>query len=142
MIGFSTMKPIRVQNFCVVALLIIMSGNLTSQTKVQIPLIIDCIANDAIGKSLCRAVRDEVARSPRYAEVSDNDANWLTAGELHVNSTAAVGSLEDDNIAAVATVFTKGGRYYASNVMGCGRTRIADCARGIVDDLDGAFSGK
>ena len=120
-----------------IGLFVLISSSATSsQTPTKSSVIVECGTPDSIGKGVCRALRDEIARSPRYIEVPKTDENMRKSVRISLVTVDAVGTQEDDSLAAMSVAYVLNVTLLTHHVETCGRTRITDCATGIVDDLD------
>ena len=124
-------------SFLLLGLLLSLAGSASAQKSA---VAIQCVAEDGdtIGVRFCSALRDAVAVSPRFQNVS------IGAKELHlairIVTTACWGDLKD-SCSAQSVTFTwfdrAGDEYYlSSSVLLTGKNHIKDQAEAVLASLD------
>jgi len=114
-------------------------GLAASASAEKQPISLDCTTSsgDATGLRLCTELRDLIAASPRYREVSHGAKEFHWA--LHVISLAVDGA---PGLSAQAVVFTADsadglGYYLSGYVYTTGQSRVKDQAQTILAEIDG-----
>ena len=111
-------------------------GLAASATAQMTPVSLDCTTEngDTIGMRVCTELRDEIARSPRYREISSNteDTHW----GLHIVSTTTD---ESKLVSALSVTITVGAspQYFVEDyVLVTGKDRVNHQAQTILAALD------
>ena len=114
-----------------------------SQTtsKRTLDVIVSCSCSDTVGKGYARALRDEIARSPRYEEVIDSESNRKNSMTISVVTLA----IDDDSQgssshAAISVVLMFDGTFIDQLVQTCGASVTSDCAKKTINSLDESVS--
>jgi hypothetical protein len=97
---------------------------------IKTDLAIHCVwlPEDVVGGQLCAALREAVARSPRYQEAVSNPQGW----QLRL----ATMGIHDNKGTAVSMVLIYHTMYVVNTVQVCGESVIHDCAEGMLSDSD------
>ncbi len=100
-------------------------------------LIVDCTCNDTVGKGYARALRDAIAQSPRYAEVSETKETRKDALKVSIISVSIGDDSEGSSSStALSVVFTIDGVYLDHLVQTCGDSVTKSCAAKTMNNLD------
>ena len=122
-------------NFAIPMLALVLAASAHAQ-KDKWAVVVNCTNedNDIVGMRLCTAVRDEIARSPRYYEAS-SESYALT---LHIVTASYDDEFRTTSVQAVAiTMDGPKGEYYLTNsVLITGANRVKFSAQEIVASLD------
>jgi len=125
------------------ALLLTASVPALAQTK-KTAVYFHCTCDDTSGAALASAIRDDLAISPRYEEVS---ASKTVTYQLRM-VTMDGGQLNEGYSTVYSAVVTFGPNsddqpdVYAGHAVGmCGRNRVSSCAGNIIAFLDGLIHG-
>jgi hypothetical protein len=97
-------------------------------TKIEIATHCVSLPDDLVGGQLCSALREAVAKSPRYQEAVSNPQGWQIR-------LASIG-IDDNNGTAVSMVLMYHAIFVANTVQVCGASVISDCAQGMLSDSD------
>lgn len=97
-------------------------------TKTDIAIHCVSLPGDIVGGQLCSALRDALARSPRYQEVDRNTQGW----QLRL----ATMGIDDNKGTAVSMTLVYRAMYVVNTVQVCGASVIPDCAQGMLSDSD------
>lgn len=99
-------------------------------------VIVSCTCTDTVGKSYARSLRDLIANSPRYNELTDSKDNEKRALLISV-VTLPLGDDSDGTArgAAISVVFIIDGTYLSQYVQTCGDDASV-CAQKTFDSLD------
>ncbi len=102
-------------------------------TEGSVPIVIHCTCTDTVGRSFARSLRDEIARSARYKQVSDTEA----AIRVDVVSLA-VGPDDagESQVTALSVVFRVHNSLLDQAVQTCGASATDRCARGTMELVD------
>jgi len=100
-------------------------------------LIVGCTCDDSVGKGYARALRDLIAKSPRYNALTDTKENRKRALLISVVTLP----LGDDSHgtalgAAISVVFVFDGTFMEQYVQTCSDSVTADCAQKTFDSFD------
>jgi hypothetical protein len=108
--------------------LFLTSAALGQTTKIKIA--IHCVSSpeDVVGGQLCRALREAVAKSPRYQEAVSNPQGW----QIRLATMGIDGNMGT----AVSMVLIYHAIYTVNIVQVCGASVISDCAQGMLSDSD------
>jgi hypothetical protein len=100
--------------------------------KPQVYIACSVPSDDTIGKRLCTALRDAIAKSPRYREADNLDM------ELHWTLHLASVKLSDLSAQSIAITYGSGTLldYKANIVTVTGRDRVDQQAQTLIADLD------
>lgn len=129
------------------AIAIFWSLSLIGQSRAQkaqprvYSLIISCTCDDSVGKGYARALRDLIAKSPRYDELVDSKENRKQALVISVVTLP----LGDDTYgsasgAAISVVFVFNGTFVNQYVQTCSESVTASCAQKTLDSVDSMLS--
>jgi hypothetical protein len=124
----------------VVALSLILLSTVSLQAQKTPPtvynLIVNCTCTDTVGKGYARSLRDLIATSPRYEEISDSKDNEKRALLISV-VTLPLGDDSDGTArgAAVSVVFVFNGTFVTQYVQTCGED-TKGCAQKTLDSVD------
>jgi hypothetical protein len=97
-------------------------------TKTDIAIHCVSLPEDVVGAQLCTALREAVARSPRYKEAVSNRQGWQIR--------LATMGIYDNKGTAASMVLIYHAMYVVNTVQVCGESVIRDCAEGMLSDLD------
>jgi hypothetical protein len=105
-------------------------------------LIVNCNCTDSVGKGYARALRDLIAKSPRYQELEDTSDNRKRALMISV-VTLPVGddSQGNANVAAISVVLVLDGLFMDQYVQTCGVSVTTGCAQQTFDSIDTLING-
>jgi hypothetical protein len=111
-------------------------GLAASATAQMTPVSLDCTTEngDTIGMRVCTELRDEIARSPRYREISSDTEH--THWGLHIVSTTTD---ESKLVSALSVTITVGAhlQYFVEDyVLVTGQDRVKPQAQTILAALD------
>jgi hypothetical protein len=120
------------------ALLLLLSntafGQASGSVKLKIKFV--CTCDDSVGVRYATALRDLIAKSPRYVET--NDFSEGTSRHLGIRVVSV--DQDDDHTGrstAMSIVFTSGSDVYLTHaVQTCGINRVESCAADTLADLD------
>jgi hypothetical protein len=112
-----------------VALAVLLTSAAFGQTT-KTDIAIHCVSlpGDIVGGQLCSALRDALARSPRYQEADRNPQGW----QLRL----ATMGIDDNKGTAVSMTLVYHAIYVVNTVQVCGAAVIPDCAQGMLSDSD------
>ena len=104
-------------------------------------LIVSCTCEDSVGKGYARALRDLIAKSPRYDALVDSKENRKRALLISVVTLP----LGDDSYgsasgAAISVVFAFDGAFVSQYVQTCSDSVTTNCAQKTLDSLDELLS--
>ena len=108
--------------------LFLTSGAFGQTTKTDIAIHCVSLPEDVVGGQLCTALREAVARSPRYQEAVSNPQGWQIR--------LATMGIYDNKGTAVSMVLIYHAMYVVNTVQLCGESVIRDCAEGMLSDSD------
>jgi hypothetical protein len=115
---------------CLVLLFSACTGSsLNAQTSTRMRVVLDCTCQQGLGESFATALRDELATSPRYVEIPDNEKN---RGFWHIR----VVTTKDPDSISVAYAFTIDDTFFTMGVSVCGKQRMSDCVQGVFTHFD------
>jgi hypothetical protein len=97
-------------------------------TKTDIAIHCVSLPEDVVGGQLCSALREAVAKSPRYQEAVSNPQGWQIR--------LATMGIADNNGTAVSMILIYHAIYVANTVQVCGASVVSDCAQGMLSDSD------
>ena len=97
-------------------------------TKTDIAIHCVSLPEDVVGVQLCTALREAVARSPRYQEALSNRQGWQIR--------LATMGIYDNKGTAASMILIYHAMYVANTVQVCGESVIRDCAEGMLSDSD------
>lgn len=99
-------------------------------------LIVDCTCTDTVGKGYARSLRDLIATSPRYEEITDSTEYRKRALLIGV-VTLPLGDDSDGTArgAAISVVFVFNGTFISQYVQTCGED-TKGCAQKTFDSVD------
>jgi hypothetical protein len=111
------------------ALAVLLTSAAFGQTT-KIDIAIHCVSlpGDIVGGQLCSALRDALAKSPRYQEADRNPQGW----QLRL----ATMGIDDNQGTAVSMTLVYHAIYVVNTVQVCGASVIPDCAEGMLSDSD------
>jgi hypothetical protein len=100
-------------------------------------VIVSCTCTDSVGKAYSRALRDIIAKSPRYAELSDTKENRKQALLLSIITLP----IDDDSQGtssegAISIVFAFDAVFLNQYVQVCGINAAERCAQTTLDSVD------
>lgn len=106
------------------------------------PVLVSCTieTDDYVGQRLCSALRDDIARSPRYYEVTSDEATYYWV--LHIVSMTTEGSSSSSQ-AVVLTIHMDDGTQLFLNVWTylTGKDRVREQAETILASADTQAQG-
>jgi hypothetical protein len=126
------------------ALSLILLSTVSSRAQKAPPvvynLIVSCTCTDTVGKGYARSLRDLIATSPRYAEITDSKDNEKRALLISV-VTLPLGDDSDGEAkgAAISVVFVFNGTFVSQYVQTCGED-TKSCAQKTFDSVDSIFN--
>jgi hypothetical protein len=100
-------------------------------------LIVSCTCEDTVGKGYARALRDLIAKSPRYEALQDTKDNRKHALLISV-VTLPLGDDSQGSAygAAISVVFVFDGTFVEQYVQTCSESVTAGCAQKTFDSVD------
>ena len=112
-------------------------GIAQTPTKVATPRLvtIQCDCDDRVSMRVGTALRDQIALSPRYKEVSANDSE----GHWDINILAIdpdAGISDQGSMAVLSITVTRGNYLWTHLLKVCGRDRVDTCASDIISSMD------
>jgi hypothetical protein len=111
-----------------VALLLSSTTALAQSRKTPVAIKCEPRNNDTVGSQLCTAIRDAVARSPRYSEVDENPAGW---------EIAILTGTTQENVNTAASMVVVFRTIYADHELKlCSASTVRRCADGFLATLD------
>lgn len=122
-----------------IVMILVNANTLAAQLSTRRAIILKCDANDTTGKTFCRLLRDEIARSPRYQEIPSTPANlkrFFTLDILTVQGTP------EDNVTAMSIAYLFDTTYLNHIASVCGKTKVQECAAETLDNVDDFLSQK
>jgi len=108
--------------------LFLTSGAFGQTTKIDLAIHCVSLPEDVVGGQLCSALREAVAKSPRYHEAVSNPQGWQIR--------LATMGIDDNKGTAVSMVLLYRAIYVVNTVQVCGASVIGDCAQGMLSDSD------
>ena len=108
--------------------LFLTSAAFAQATKTDLAIHCVWLPEDVVGGQLCAALREAVARSPRYQEAVSNPQGWQIR--------LATMGIHDNKGTAVSMVLIYHAIYVVNTVQVCGASVIPDCAQGMLSDSD------
>jgi hypothetical protein len=108
--------------------LFLTSAAFAQATKTDLAIHCVWLPEDVVGGQLCAALREAVARSPRYQEAVSNPQGWQIR--------LATMGIHDNKGTAVSMVLIYHAIYVVNTVQVCGESVIHDCAEGMLSDSD------
>ena len=97
-------------------------------TKTDIAIHCVSLPEDVVGGLLCTALREAVARSPRYQEAISNPEGW----QVRIATTGIC----DNKGTAASMILIYHAIYVANTIQVCGDSVVRDCAEGMLSDSD------
>jgi hypothetical protein len=123
----------------VVALILLLDIQLPAQKRppTVYNLIVSCTCEDSVGKGYARALRDLIAKSPRYEALSDTKENRKRALLISV-VTLPLGDDSQGSAtgAAISVVFVFDGAFVDQYVQTCSEGVTSGCAQKTFDAID------
>ncbi len=126
---------------CLLVLFLVISFAVSSKAQ-KAPatvynLIVSCTCTDTVGRGYARALRDLIATSPRYQEITDSKENQKKALLISV-VTLPLGDDSNGSArgAAISVVFVFDGTFLSQYVQTCGDDSKS-CAQKTFDSVDG-----
>jgi hypothetical protein len=125
-----------------VALLLSVAAHAQKKPPTVYNLVVSCTCTDTVGKSYARALRDLIATSPRYEEITDSKENQKRALLISV-VTLPLGDDSDGSArgAAISVVFVFDGTFVEQYVQTCGEN-AKSCAQKTFDSVDAVFNSQ
>ena len=114
-----------------------------SQKKSEqiVDVIVDCTCSDSVGKGYARSLRDEIANSPRYREITDSKEARKNSFRIAIVTVA----IDDDSqgassSTAISIVFIIDGIFLDQVIQTCGQSATVACAKKTLNAFDDDMS--
>lgn len=107
-------------------------GSAFGQEAHKYRIIVSCVCQDSAGQSVASSLRDQIAESPRYAEIPDRPDNLKTALKMTLLSKEIPGA----TASSIAIVLTSNGIFYDLWVADSSSESGSKTARKLLVSLD------
>jgi len=108
------------------------------QEKIQVKF--DCTCVDPVAARYATAMRDVLAKSPRYVETYLSKDPAKDGGDYWNISVVSLPVNSDDNAAALSIVFKIGNTYINHLVQVCGTNKVEGCADDTIAQMDSTIA--
>lgn len=124
----------------VIAVVVLFLGTgALAQAPTKIKIYVNCTCNDMVGARYATALRDVIARSPRYqltsAAIEGTGKDEIYSWVLNIVSVDD-GNNNEGVSSAISVVLELGGYLSAQRVQTCGRAVIENCAATTLANAD------